>query len=604
MVKRFLITTADERTWKFDRPVLFMNEWCRLYDRKSVYEAMEEVVADTNESSAEQQKKNIAYVQELTGRLLIELSTVLNSLHNTNHSLRYWNILIGHWLERYVFIIFDRYSSLDHILTNYEVDSTIALDDCEYSLATSDSLSAIWACNDNTWNHVLCSRILRFIGGIKIESKPMQAETEQRFIMNKETNASMMHKVLNIIAEYITPKFKRENDAFISNTYLPKWLEVKLQLALGQCPQYWQSPSLQTEILNKSLRQTLRIGDNKLSGFEHFLRIQLPEMIPICYLEGYSELCNHVDKLSWPRFPKFIYTSNRFDTDEIFKAWAGSMVDKGVPYFVGQHGANYGTFVASDKFPVAITCDKFFTWGWTHDNPKNVPAFVFKTAKKNLTCNTKDGGLLLIELPPLHRFGLADINASYNDFSKYQDEQFQFVAALPKNVQESLTVRLHGEWRKHCWSDKARWNDRHPLIDIEPGTAQLETLIAKSRLVIHSYNSTGTLETLALNIPTMCFWYDGLDHISEKAKPYYELLRDVGIFHDNPNQAAESIAFHWDNVDAWWASERVQHAREVFCNEYARTEKHPVKKLKQLLSEAVLSHDDQTNIRRSKSSSN
>ena len=211
---------------------------------------------------------------------------------------------------------------------------------------------------------------------------------------------------------------------------------------------------------------------------------------------------------------------------------------------------------------------------------------------------------MLIELPPLHRFGLADINASYNDLSKYQDEQFQFVAALPNNIQESLTVRLHGEWTKHCWSDKARWNDRYPLIDIEPGSAQLETLIANSRLVIHSYNSTGILETLALNIPTMCFWYDGLDHISEKAKPYYELLRDAGILHDNPNQAAESIALHWDNVDAWWASERVQHARERFCNEYARTEKHPVKKLKQLLSEAALSQDDQANIRTSKSSSN
>lgn len=35
---RYLITTADERTWKFDRPVLFLGEWCRLYDRRHVWQ--------------------------------------------------------------------------------------------------------------------------------------------------------------------------------------------------------------------------------------------------------------------------------------------------------------------------------------------------------------------------------------------------------------------------------------------------------------------------------------------------------------------------------------------------------------------------------------
>ena len=44
--KRYLITTADERTWKFDRPVIFLGEWCRLYDRKHVWESMDAVVAE------------------------------------------------------------------------------------------------------------------------------------------------------------------------------------------------------------------------------------------------------------------------------------------------------------------------------------------------------------------------------------------------------------------------------------------------------------------------------------------------------------------------------------------------------------------------------
>lgn len=42
---RFLITTADERTWKFDRPVIFLGEWCRSYSRRDVWGAMDAVMA-------------------------------------------------------------------------------------------------------------------------------------------------------------------------------------------------------------------------------------------------------------------------------------------------------------------------------------------------------------------------------------------------------------------------------------------------------------------------------------------------------------------------------------------------------------------------------
>ena len=40
-IKRHLITTADERTWKLDSPVLFLGEWCRLYDRNAVWDKMD-----------------------------------------------------------------------------------------------------------------------------------------------------------------------------------------------------------------------------------------------------------------------------------------------------------------------------------------------------------------------------------------------------------------------------------------------------------------------------------------------------------------------------------------------------------------------------------
>ena len=215
MVAHFLITTADERTWKFDWPVLFLNKRCRLYDRKSVWEGMDAVVSDPYELKSEQQKKNIAHIQELTGQLLIELSAALNLHHNTNHTLRYWNILLGHWLERYVRIIFDRYCTLDQALSSHEVFATSVLKMPEYSLATTDSLSAIWACNDDTWIHVLCARILNSLGGVEIQSKSIGTEAEQRYNLDSDVTSGRSFSIKNIIhaiAKQILPMFSGQGD--------------------------------------------------------------------------------------------------------------------------------------------------------------------------------------------------------------------------------------------------------------------------------------------------------------------------------------------------------------------------------------------------------
>tara|TARA_A100001015_G_scaffold320438_1_gene446798 strand:- start:3568 stop:5265 length:1698 start_codon:yes stop_codon:yes gene_type:complete len=551
---------------------------------------MDALVADPFELEAEKQKKNIAYIQALTGRLIIELSAALNSLHNTDHSDRYWNILLGSWLERYVCIVFDRYHAIEQAARTHNLTATLVLESADYNLATDDSESAIWACNDDMWNHALCARILQFLGKVEIEYEPFETQSKNRFTLKDGSSSAQLSITKNLarlIAMWVLPRLRREGDAFITSSFLPRWREITLHLLLGQTPQVWHSPPLQQAAFDQPMRQRMRLDNDRHTGFERFVRLQLPDIIPICYVEGYERLCWQVAKLPWPSSPKFIFTSNKFDTDELFKAWTGMKVEQGFPYFIGQHGANYGTFCASDKFLVALTCDKFFTWGWSHGNPQNVPAFIFKIARNHISKRAKKGGLLLIELPPLHRSGLANVNALNTNFDKYQEEQFVFVEALPEPIQKRLMVRLHGEWRKHRRFDESRWKDRAPSIALEAGSAPLQKLIANSRLVVHSYDSTGILETLALNIPTMCFWYDGLDHISEHARPYYELLRKVGIFFDDPEEAAENIALHWDNIDEWWENKELQNARALFCEQYARIELRPVRKLKRLLMEAT-----------------
>jgi putative transferase (TIGR04331 family) len=303
------------------------------------------------------------------------------------------------------------------------------------------------------------------------------------------------------------------------------------------------------------------------------------ELLPVCYLEGFAELDEKVRQLPWPKTTRFIFTSNNFDTDEVFKFWAAQKVESGFKYIVGQHGANYGTHRYYHTIEES-TADHFITWGWKDGLPQHVPAFVLKTAGRKAGSYDPNGGLLLIELPWEPRFTTWD---STQEFAAYFEDQQTFIGKLSKSPKKHLTVRLYHLYALYKWNEEGRWRDFDATIKLDAGSLAIRKLIAQSRLVIHSYDSTGILETLAQNIPTLAFWQNDFDHLRESAKPHYQLLVNAGIFHLSPESLAAKVNEVWDDVEGWWAQVAVQEAREQFCKCYSRVSPHPVRELKKIL---------------------
>ena len=94
--------------------------------------------------------------------------------------------------------------------------------------------------------------------------------------------------------------------------------------------------------------------------------------------------------------------------------------------------------------------------------------------------------------------------------------------------------------------------------------------------MVHSYDSTGILEGLTQNTPTLAFWQNGFEHLRDSAKPWYQLLVDAGIVHFAPESVARTANAIWDDLPAWWHSAEVQTAREAFCGRYAVSSNQPV----------------------------
>ena len=107
-----LITTADERVYNYKKPVLFLGEWCKPYRNKSIWLINDSITVEPFGVGLETKQANISYIQETHNAFLSILSTRLNKLNNTVYSERYYNIILGHWLYRFLSVVFNRYSTI------------------------------------------------------------------------------------------------------------------------------------------------------------------------------------------------------------------------------------------------------------------------------------------------------------------------------------------------------------------------------------------------------------------------------------------------------------------------------------------------------------
>ncbi|PJZ43101.1 transferase [Leptospira kmetyi] len=579
-MKRYLVTTADERTWKKDVPILFLGEWCRRYDRKHVWSALDYEVALPYGVDPNVKKNDFDYLESLRLVFLNEITEALNQLHSVSYSTRYWNLVLGHWILRYLRVFYNRYKTMEQVLDRYEISGTTELKFDDYDLAPNDSNTLVANSNRDSWNHMIGIEALRFFSFELFEYVDEPARLKNQ--SNVSYSKPVWKRIILFFLNSILPALSRNSDAFLLNTYLPFRYELYLSLQLFQVPQLWRSPDLPVWTIDENLRRSLKVPDFEERSFESFAWKMLPKAIPLCFLEGFSQLLENSKSLNWPKKPRFIFTSNNFDTDENFKVWAADKTIQGIPYIVGQHGNNYGTMHGIQNSPELVSADSFITWGWSR-NEKHIPGFVFTKCGEKQGCYDPNGGLLLIEFPPAMRLGPED---SWFDFTEYFQEQLDFYKSLTNEIKERTTIRLHNSFRYFDWFDEERWKDFDSSAKVETSRLKLKELISKSRLVVHSYDSTGILETLNLNIPTICFWRNEFTHLIEEAVPFYKSLKDVGIFHSSPQDATRFIIENWISVEAWWYSEKVQSVRRTFCEKYALKSKHPISTLKKILLDA------------------
>lgn len=586
MVGRFLITTALEKCWRSDRPVLFLGEWCRLYDRKEAWEDLDAVVAPYHWNDRAKLHNDYLTLRYLYEELLGELAARLNAIHGVEHSLRYWRILVGPWLSDFLTVLFDRWSMLEQVTRDCAITGVKVQDGLPERVVPNDMETFSRMSVSDWWNEAIYGQLLRRWGQVPIETVVADATGQYTGgALPRAGLARRMKEKLAVGVSRASGLTARQDDAFFLATYLPAMQDLCLQWQMGQLPKRWRAVATPKVSVDWTRRQW-ELGNSRTQGFPAIARAMIPRQIPALYLEGYAVLRARCAALPWPARPRLIFTGTAQNADDLFKAWAAEKTEAGAPLVIGQHGGHYGVglWSSSEDHEISI-CDSWLSWGESDGRvDRVVPTCNLRMVGQTMHWDPQ-GGLLMVEMTiPRYAYHMYSVPFA-SQWLDYFEDQCRFVAALPPKLHPKLQVRLYG--LDYGWRQAERWRSRLQSVQLEEGRSSIKSLIARSRIFVCTYNATSFLESLSMNVPTIMFWNPAYWELRDSAVPCFDRLKAAGIFHDSPDAAAEQIVKVWNNVARWWNSEAVQSVRSEFCERYSRTSRYPHQLIGRALARSV-----------------
>jgi len=508
-------------------------------------------------------------------RLLPHLVQSLNNIHGIDRSVRFWQAVGGYWFRQYLDNLFERYQVLNaasDVVGNAWVGlipidkEWVALDTDSYSVALfSDRL-----------NHQLYGQIIRARKLYQIKEMPELAEQDEERLGRRSSSAKLKQ-----IVSWFSCVSGRFNQVVLLRTYFSWKLLARLALRFRSIPLIG-TPKLKDKAwcVDRQRRKKLaQIVPENATDFELLAIELMPFNLPGIFLERFSELLHLAERLR-PRCSKVFLTANAFAAHEVYKVWVGLAMEEGTgQHIILQHGANYGhsDVMSEEEFEVS-SCDAYLTTGWKQDSNKRIRPFVASSFlggigdfRRNKPTHNSKGDILWV-LASLPRYHYTQWSAAQGpNFQQYLRDQSVFLNALGDTSRQRILCR--GYHYDYGWGDLDYIEQLSTPFRVDRERKPLRQGIEKASLVVFTYDSTSMMESMAMNVPTLCFWDHEHWGWRDEAMPLLKELAEVGIFHERPELVAEFINRLMSDSDViqWWASPKIQQARAKYCAQYANT---------------------------------
>jgi putative transferase (TIGR04331 family) len=588
----YLVSSAIEATWPVNQPIIFLGKWCLRYSRRQAWSELDYSVAPYHWDDRTQIPLDLEFISKEYELALHDLTQVLNGIHGVVHTERYWRIVVGSWLYYFCQVVWDRWKVLNYADETFVKPTLFRLSSKDEPNASPNSAVFFRATETDAWNERLFADMADQWTGIEVITvqfpQGVTSTLEKENKSDKNVGSPNKRKYHFSLVRSLNWLGRRTlfygAGVSLFSDYLRLKSKFQLSLLMGQLPILDVSHQLPSVEAQSSWREW-KLSSVEGNAFRNIVANLIPQYLPTCYLEGYKDATLLATNSDWTRQPRILMTANAFDSDDRWKLWAASQVDKGARLVISQHGGGYGSqeWSAMQNYELGV-CDRYITWGWSEsDMLRAHPAPATKLLGIRRRHPKRTGHCLLVTAAlPRQSYWMYSAPVG-PQFENYLEDQFRFAAALDHKVRDDLLVRLFH--RDYGWDIKERWQDREPTIATDAGHENLDKILNASRLYVSTYNATTFLESFTRGMPTLVYWDPKYWELSSSAQPYFDLLREAGILFDDPVICADMVNSIWDDIPDWWHSSEVQLAVKVFSERFAHVGPRPLRRLKSALTD-------------------
>jgi len=557
-----LITTAllNEDCIK-SQNAIFLGEWHKKYSKNNVCNDEKSTVIPYHWKNRKKFREDHKYLSHLYNEVLIKVTLELNSIHKTEHSLEYWQIIIGPWLLTYIAVLFDRWESVRLAAELGIPLKTIVPSSAIARSATCDYTHSIHLMmKDDEWNYLLYCDILQAQNSPEIEIirkivsiKNRSAPVRKRRILRP---VRMAYQLLDYIARKscLTDSY----NILLYKSYFSNRSLVRLNFKLKQIPRLHLE--FEKYIHYGDLNSSMRSGSFKGctgSEFENFLMENIFKDMPKAYIEGYRDIFLYCKKL--PK-AKVVFTANAHYGDEVFKNWAAQQVENGSKLIIGEHGGSIPKSISENLLHEEMICYKKTVWHSSLYHSKHVSMPINKKMKK--ISNSKGTKIVLIGLElPRYSFRIEPGPGSSLMMCDFE-QKTKFINALNKKAYINFKIRPAAN---NGWVMGSRYADMYGNAILSTNKKIFQDF-SQSKIIICSYPQTTFSEAMYSGVPTILLFTEEYWEIHPDFNDLVSEMKRVNIIHSDPIMAANHINMVHENPFEWWNRDDTVRARNMFSN--------------------------------------
>jgi putative transferase (TIGR04331 family) len=566
-VKKILVTAPiQEINSKLKNSIISLADPYNNFYLKNYYQNKKILCSNYHWNSKKKFRRDTKYIIKVYEIYLKKITIKLNQIHNTNHSIYYWRIIIGPWLFDFITILFDRLEILKFFEKRYKITEVRSAFYKKEDIIFNDYqefYDFIWR-KDDQFNNIIFSELVKYHS--KISIKQIVLFRKKKNISDTRIGVILAMNILKIY-NFFSKFFRKSTDIFIIDSYFKNFFNLKLQIAVGQFPNFWGKVMLRTK---KTKRKTKMLFEEKNNNeFFDVLNYFISNFIPKIYLENYKEAVKLSNNLPWPKKPKAIISSIAYFLDDVFKIWAAEKKIRGSNLISTQHGGSFfSTRVHSQEMHLKKISDYILTWGdKSKKNKFIIPLFNFLSTNKKIQ-SFKFGNLLLVDyIMPKYVEGLFSVYKGPQNLL-FLEKKIKFLKNLKNRIINKTFIRNKDQYFDTLSFERGMYADLN--INVNFSSKGFYKELQNSRICVSNSNQTVFLETLNLNFPTIIYFDSRFDELKKTVTPYYNILKDSKIFFEDSVKAAIHINDIWDNVDDWWQSKKVQNAVNLFCDKFSK----------------------------------